>query len=125
MGEHMKKHLKYIGDNIRAARKAKNLTIETLSELVGISPSFLGTLERGESSLSVETLIGVCATLGVSADSIILEGGPEPTLHTVGKMDTVMTLLNKATDEELSFLIDYVKLYRERVTFKETSQCKP
>lgn len=40
----MKNDLKYIGKNIRAARKNKNLTIETLSELIGISESFLGPL---------------------------------------------------------------------------------
>ena len=112
-------HLKHIGENIRTARKSKNLTIDTLSELVGISPSFLGTLERGESSLSIETLISVCKTLGVSSDSIILDQEPSPASAVADKKDTIMTLLNNATEDELSFLIDYVKLYRGRVEFKE------
>lgn len=111
----MKEHLKYIGANIRAARKSKNLTIDTLSELVGISPSFLGTLERGESSLSVDTLIGVCKTLGVSADSIIIDRDITPA--TADKMSTIITLLNNASGAEMDFLIDYMKLYRSRVRF--------
>jgi len=119
MKRESKEHLKYIGENIRAARKSKNLTIDTLSELVGISPSFLGTLERGESSLSVETLMGICRTLGVSSDSIILNQEPTPMPAVVADMkDVIMTLLNNATEDELSYLIDYVKFYRGRVDFK-------
>jgi transcriptional regulator with XRE-family HTH domain len=116
----MKNNLKYIGENIRIARKSKNLTIDTLSELIGISSSFLGTLERGESSLSVETLISVCKALGVSADSIIFDRSVTPEPSIIDKKDTIITLLNNATDDELSFLIDYIKLYREKVVFKNS-----
>jgi len=119
-GDSMKEHLRYIGENIRSARKNRNLTIDTLSELVGISSSFLGTLERGESSLSIETLIRVCDVLGVSSDSIILNRNIAPILPANAKKDTLIILLNNATDDELSFLIDYVKLYREKVTFNDT-----
>ena len=114
----MKEHLKHIGENIREARKSKNLTIDNPSELIGISASFLGTLERGESSLSVETLINVCEVFGVSCDSIILGRNITPSPAIADKKDTLMTLLNNATEDELLFLIDYVKLYRSRVVFK-------
>jgi transcriptional regulator with XRE-family HTH domain len=117
MDDGMKNYLKYIGANIRTARKSMNFTIDTLSELVGISPSFLGTLERGESSLSIETLISICKTLDVSADSIILNQNEPLVSPLTGKKDIIMTLLNNASDDELSFLIDYVKLYRGRVRF--------
>ena len=115
----MKNHLKYIGENIRSARKSKDLTIDTLSELAGISSSFLGTVERGESSLSIETLINLCKVLGVSADSIILSDDLSQTSCVSDKKDTIVTLLSNATDDELAFLIDYVKLYRGRVVFKD------
>jgi len=119
----MKEHLKHIGENIRTARKSKDLTIDTLSELVGISPSFLGTLERSESSLSVETLMSICKVLGVSSDSIILNHEPTSELPAVAdKRDTLMTLLGNATEDELSFLVDYVKLYRGRVSFGNGSR---
>ena len=110
------KNLKKIGENIRAARKNKNLTIETLSELAGISDSFLGTVERGESSISIETLINLCKALDVSADSLIMHG-EESTPALFDKRDTLLTMLKNATDKELDFLIDYVKLYRGRVKF--------
>ena len=111
----MKNYLSYMGENIRIARKNKNLTIETLSELAGISESFLGTVERGESSVSIETLINLCRVLNVSADSLIFNKGNEPTPS--DKIDTLLTLLKNASDSELDFLIDYVKLYRGKVSF--------
>ena len=92
MGDyHKEKNLKRIGENIRAARKSKNLTIETLSELAGISESFLGTVERGESSISIETLTSLCKILDVSADSLIMPG-KESTLALSGKRDTLLSL---------------------------------
>ena len=115
------KNLKRIGENIRAARKSKKLTIETLSELAGISESFLGTVERGESSISIETLTNLCKVLNVSADSLIMYGEESaPTLS--DKRDTLLTILKNATDEELDFLVDYVKLYRGRVKFQADHQ---
>ena len=118
MGNYRKeKNLKIIGENIRTARKNKNLTIETLSELAGISESFLGTVERGESSISIETLTNLCRVLDVSADSLIMPG-EESALAPSDKRDTLLTMLKNATDEELDFLVDYVKLYRGRVKFK-------
>ena len=112
----MKDFLKHVGENIRTARKNKDLTIETLSELAGISESFLGTVERGESSISLETLIKLCEALGVSSDSLIMDGkeiSPSPS----DKRDTLLALLRNASDAELDFLIDYIKLYRGRVKF--------
>lgn len=114
----MKNHLKYVGENIRTARKNKGLTIDTLSELVGISPSFLGTVERGESFLSVETLISLCRVLGVSADSIILNQDTTPA--PADTKDVLLTLLHNSTDDELLFLIDFIKLYRDKVAFKDS-----
>ena len=114
MGDYRKeKNLKKIGKNIRTARKNKNLTIETLSELAGISESFLGTVERGESSISIETLTNLCKVLDVSADSLVMRG-EESALTPSDKRDTLLTMLKNAPDEDIEFLIDFVKLCRCR-----------
>lgn len=115
----MKDNLKHIGENIRAARKNKNLTIETLSELIGISESFLGTIERGESSLSIDTLIKICTTLAISSDSLIFINSIESNPSTADKKDTLITLLNNASDDEIDYLIDYIKFYRGRINFQD------
>ena len=108
----MKQDFKHVGENIRAARKSKNLTIETLAELAGISESFLGTIERGESSLSIETLVSLCGALDITADSIV-RSNVVVTPPMADKKATLLTMLGNATDSELDFLIEYVKLYRK------------
>ena len=107
----MKINLKHIGENIRTVRKRKGLTLEVLSGLSGVSESFLGMVERGASSLSIETLIALCDALDVTAASILMEGREENTRPS-DKYDTLCTMLKNATDDEFDFYINFVKLCR-------------
>jgi len=107
----MKNNLKYVGKNIRAARQKRNLTLEVLSGLSGVSESFLGMVERGASSLSIETLIALCDALDVTADSLLREGREVKTRPS-DKQDTLHTMLKNASDEEMDFYINFVKLSR-------------
>jgi transcriptional regulator with XRE-family HTH domain len=66
--------MKYVGENIREVRKAKGLTLEVLSGLTGISESFLGMVERGASSISLETLVALCDALGITPNDLLLKG---------------------------------------------------
>jgi len=107
----MKNNLKHIGENIRTARKRKGLTLEVISGLADVTESFLGMVERGASSLSIETLISICDALDVTPDSILMEGREEDTRPS-DKCDTLFTMLKNATDGELDFYINFVKLCR-------------
>jgi len=107
----MKTNQKHIGENIRAARKRRNLTLDVLSGLCDVSESFLGMAERGASSISIDTLIALCDALDVTADSLIMEGREVDTRPS-DKKETLNTMLKNATDEEMDFYIDFVKLCR-------------
>ena len=73
-------------------------------------------VERGASSISIETLIAICDALNVTADSIIMEGREIDTRPS-DKRDTIYMILKNATDEELDFYLDFVKLCREKGKF--------
>jgi transcriptional regulator with XRE-family HTH domain len=60
-----------MGARIKARRKELHLTQEQLAELVGLSASFLGHIERGTRIASLETLCALCRALNVSADYLI------------------------------------------------------
>lgn len=60
-----------MGERIKRARKEKHMTQEQLSEMCGLSPSFLGHIERGTRIPSIETLCGLCRALNVSADYLL------------------------------------------------------
>ncbi len=60
-----------LGIRIRNCRKSLNYTQERLSELAGISLSFLGHIERGTRKASVETLVNLCNAMNTSPGSLL------------------------------------------------------
>ncbi len=61
-----------MGRCIRSYRKQKRMTQADLAELIGISTSFMGHIERGSRIASLETLVKLSATLGVSLDALVM-----------------------------------------------------
>ena len=55
-----------LGNNVRLYRENLGYTQEELAEKAGISPPFLGAIERGEKWPSPETLAGIAAGLKVN-----------------------------------------------------------
>ena len=62
-----------IGKNLRTYRKQRNLTQEQLAERAGLSPNYIGILERGEKQPSLETLLTLLNQLNVSADMVLCD----------------------------------------------------
>ncbi len=54
-----------LGSLVRRHRKAKRLTLKAVAEKAGISEGFLSQVENNVKAPSVETLINICAALGV------------------------------------------------------------
>lgn len=54
---------KDLGQRIRTLRRQHGLTQEELAEKAGISPSFMGHIERGSRIASLDTLVILCNTL--------------------------------------------------------------
>ena len=59
------------GTRLRAFRKQKGLTIEKLAERVGLSPNYLGDMERGKKLPSMGTLIRLVNELDISSDELL------------------------------------------------------
>lgn len=62
---------KRVGENIRIVRRKRNLKQKELSALAGISPSFLGMVERGSRGLSPDNLNKLCNVLDVTVDDVL------------------------------------------------------
>ncbi|MBU5294628.1 helix-turn-helix transcriptional regulator [Anaerosalibacter bizertensis] len=60
-----------IGARIRAERERLNLTREKLAEIIGLSPFYIGQIERGDRKMSVDTLVKISNSLHVSVDYIL------------------------------------------------------
>ena len=62
---------KFLGSNIREVRKAKAISQEQLALLTSIDRSYIGRIERGEVSITVEKLYEIAKTLEVNPQSLL------------------------------------------------------
>lgn len=94
------------GKNIRKYRISKKLRQEDLAEKVGLSPNYIGMIERGEKTPSLETFIDILNALEVSADIVLSE------LLVVGYtvknsiLNDKMASLSKSDREKIYEIID-------------------
>ncbi len=64
---------KLLGKRIREERIKLNLTQEQLAEYVDISTSYMGQIERGERSVTLDSLLRISNRLSVSVDYLLRE----------------------------------------------------
>lgn len=62
---------KRLGERIREERRRLNLTQAQLAEDIDISDTYMGAIERGERSLTLDTLVRLVNRLGVTVDYML------------------------------------------------------
>ncbi|MBE5768605.1 MAG: helix-turn-helix transcriptional regulator [Clostridiales bacterium] len=67
------------GARIRKIRKDRKMTQEQLAEQLNISPSFLGHVERGTRTFSLDMTVEVCRVLKVGPEVLLRGSLPEYT----------------------------------------------
>ena len=66
MGDRAVKHVrKFLGQRLRALRKQRGLSQERLGERSSLSGKFIGEVERGEKSISIDSLYHVSVALEI------------------------------------------------------------
>lgn len=64
----------FVGEAIKKARKAQNLTQEELGERIGVQRAQISRLEKGKSTITLPTMSRVFRALGIKSG--ILDLGP-------------------------------------------------
>lgn len=67
---------KRLGNRIREERRRLNLTQAQLAEDIDISDTYMGAIERGERSLTLDTLERLVNRLGVTIDYLLADSIP-------------------------------------------------
>ncbi len=101
-----------IAARLKALRTANKITIERLSEIIGVSTSFVGLVERGSCGISIDNLYKLSQVFGVSVDYILT--GTD-TVTSTNRFDTLNAALFDYTDDEIQFLLDLAKFMKPRV----------
>ena len=117
---HMAFNQEELGKRIRQERIKNKLTIERLCELLDVSPSFIGLVERGTSGIILEKLCRLSEIFHVSIDYLIKGTEEAQTVRkeTSSTLDALNTYLYNYSEEEISFVLDLLKFMKPRVELK-------
>lgn len=96
-----------LGKRIREERLRLNLTQEKLAEDINISTAYLGQIERGERSVTLDKLIPLVNRLGVTVD-FLLEDYITPNKDL--SLDRLNQLLSGRSTEEKELAVNMIKL---------------
>lgn len=98
---------KSIGERIRLERELLGISREKFAELIGLSPVYVGQIERGERKMSMDSLVNISKNLHASIDYLILgNNNITPSVDT----NKVSALLYKCSDHELEIISDLIKV---------------
>jgi transcriptional regulator with XRE-family HTH domain len=66
-----------VGERVATHRKDRHLKVSELARMVGVSPSLISQIERGQSQPSVATLFALAESLEVPVDAFFVKDGAE------------------------------------------------
>ena len=96
--------LKAVGQRIKAAREAKNLTQEELAALVNLSTTHVSVIERGLTKL--DTFVAIANALDVSADALLID----VVTHSVtGVTNELSDMIEKLPKDEQKRILNAVR----------------
>ena len=95
-----------LGQRVREERQKLNLTQSRLAEDIDISDTYVGQIERGERSLTLDTLVKLVNRLGVSIDYLLKDS-------VVATDDDILNqfrqLIDSQSDNRKQMALDVVK----------------
>ncbi len=98
--------LKAVGQRIKAAREAKNLTQEELAALVNLSTTHVSVIERGLKVTKLDTFVAIANALDVSADALLID----VVIHSVtGVTNELSDMIEKLPKDEQKRILNAVR----------------
>ena len=104
-----------LGSRIKLARKQQGLTLEVLSEKLGISRNFLWEIEAGRKAPALNTLYNLGLVLDISIDYLLgftsekknIQNHAQPTKREA-EITKILNMLNEYEISELSLISDVI-----------------
>ena len=115
------------GENVRAARKSMGFTSEALGKFVDISPAYVGLIERGIRTPSLEIFIRLSEFFGESTGGLLEVKNSNSTLREIGgevfteartsdskelKISTISNMLRTFNMDELEHIKNVIKSFK-------------
>lgn len=100
--------LKVIGQNIKQIRLLKNLTQEELAEKLDKSINFISLIERGESGISISTIIDICNALQINSDELFNGLIDKQVVTDDAFITNSLNMFNREDKKIVKAVIDYI-----------------
>ncbi|NLL80517.1 MAG: helix-turn-helix transcriptional regulator [Clostridiales bacterium] len=97
-----------IGSRIRSYRKSQNLSQEKLAEMAEIHPTYLGQLERGEKSPTIEIINKIANALQVPLSRLFSNLSLEDTALPSYPQDRILQLLSDLNAKEQNAIYEII-----------------
>lgn len=113
-----------IGENVRAARRSRGISLEALAGLTGRSKGWLSKIENGYARLERrQDIAAIAEALAVSADGLLGEPAPEirPNGQTYNIAPLQRTLLDASPDDPPDIPARPLDVLREEVALADTA----
>ena len=101
-----------IGKNIRAVRKARNLSQEQLAEKIWISTTHMSHIETGGTKLSLAVLVDIAAALHVGTDELL---STQPFLEKNDTCDEIRSIIQSCSSAQARVLLDLLKAAKRSI----------
>ncbi|KZB92458.1 transcriptional regulator [Bacillus sp. VT 712] len=98
---------KKLGSRIREERLKLNLTQEILAEDINVSVSYMGQIERGERSLSLDTLVKLAHRLGVTIDYLLQDSLKTNKENSINQF---ASLIDNRSEKQIHMALDMIKV---------------
>ena len=101
-----------IGQRIREMRKRKNLTQETLSETLDVSPEYISRIENAKARPNLEILSRISSVLEIPLEKLIcgvVIASPEYINYQVSE------LLADIPEKKIAALVKILKIFRDEL----------
>ncbi len=102
--------LEIIGNNLKTARTLKGLTQEQLAEELDTSDKFISMVERGQSGLSITSIVNICKFLNIEPNTLF----NGITNFTNDRDTLIKNKISLLSNEDKDFLIDVLKYILNR-----------
>ncbi|KQO18047.1 Helix-turn-helix domain-containing protein [Paenibacillus algorifonticola] len=103
---------KFIGQRIRSHRKARGITQEQLGEKVGIPQSYIGSIEKGQTYIQLDTLERLLVALDINPSDIFSTykiSNNAKRLEKEKHLDGLYALLIQRDTEEINMVEKFAK----------------
>ncbi|MEK0314861.1 helix-turn-helix domain-containing protein [Cohnella sp. 56] len=100
---------KAVGERVRTRRKALDISQEQFAERIGRVPKFCADIERGQTGMSIETMLSICSLLKLSPDQLLFGSSKQPTNS--NETELINDALNQCTEKQRKDAFALLKLF--------------